>query len=371
MKKIIAIAMSAVLALSLTACGSELKVKNYSINDEAKYYYDTTGQVTTCQLSVSTHPSLQCGALTVSSFENTVTDEWYNGSGNSSVIITVYKNISKNLEHETDSLLVLTFSGSSKSLENGINTSTLDNYLKRYFNWSDRRKLVKFVEDDVNNDINRAENNFSIDYTTGKIDAVFANQGGAWTLTLTSYYNNDLLVDTNYVDIKAAAKEEPVLAEDAISSFVGDKELPFDYEVATDINNLYDRMKSIGYNLVNPIYQHNKSVSVTVGGQGESQTTYNLSAAFVPKDREESGFPVRVHCQLSEEHNIISLSIEPLDEKLSTDDKAKIVAALTDISIETAKSLFTELGTEIAVSDSTTARVFDDGEVVVVTNLSV
>lgn len=356
MKKLTAIFLAGALALSLTACGSKMKANNYSIEEEAKYYHELTGEEISCTLSISTHPSLQCSALTMPTVENTINDIWYNEQENADVTMSVYKTMTVNDTYGTDTALTLTFTGSAEKLDNGFNTETFSKYLERYFKNGERKKIVKFIKDEVNNDITRHEITYKGDYSVGGLDCTFSNKDGSWTLTINAYYNNEVSDGGLYIDKTLAQEKEPNLNEETITSLIGENDMVVDYKTVIDIDELIAKMKKIDYELLNQKYQHDETVTETVTDENSS-TTYYMSVVFKPTSGEGKNAVVQQSLILDEANKTVVYKINALNEEISDDEVAKIISAVSGVKADDVKKILSEKGTEVSVSDNAKAVI--------------
>ncbi len=356
MKKLTALFLAGALALSLTACGSEMKTENYSVEEEANYYHELTGEEVSCELAISTHPSLQCGALTVPTFDNTVKDNWYNDADSADATLSVYKSMTVNDTYSTDTLLTLTFSGSSEHLANGLNTDTLSKYLDRYFGSREKKKIVDFIKKEVNNDITREENTYSGNYSVGGLECSFVNKDGSWALTVNSYYNNEITDGGLYIDKALAGEEEPYLNESTITDFIGETDTIVDYKTVVDIDELQTAMEGIGYEFVNEKYQHDESVTATANDNG-TLITYYMSVVFKPTSGNGKNAVVQQSFTLNEADNTVVYKMNALNEEISDDKAAEIISAVTGVNADSVNEMIKSKGTEISLSDKVTAVI--------------
>lgn len=359
MKKLAAIIMSGVLAISLTACGSEMKMDNYSVEEEAAYYQGLTGNEVSCELAVSMHPSSQCGAMTVPTFKMTLNDEWYKDTAAEDVTLSVYKLMTVNDTYGTDTLLTLTFSGSTDNLSNGFNTDTLKGYLDRYFKSGDMRKLIKFIKKDVNEDIERKENKTTIEYKVGGAELLLERESDIWTMTINSYYNNDISDGGLYIDKALAAEKEPLLSSDYIKTFIGDTNVIFDYKTVVDIDELMTAMEYFDCTLANEKYQHDESVTATANDSSTFETYYS-SVAFKPADGGKN-LLVQQSCILNKTDNTVTYKLNALGDSLSENALVNITAGLSNINPNDIRTMLSKRDTEVSVADNAKATIDKDG----------
>lgn len=359
MKKLVATIMAGILALSLAACGNELKMNNYSIAEEAAHYHELTGQEVSCELAVSMHPSSQCGAMTVPTFTIAANDEWYNDAEAEDATLSIYKTMTVNDTYGTDTLLTLTFSGSTANLSNGFNTKTFTSYLDRYYTGSDRKKLIKFIKKDINEDIERKENKTSIEYKVGDVELMLERESDTWTMTINSYYNNDVSDGGLYIDKTLAAEKEPLVNSDYVKQFIGDTDVIFDYNTVTDIDELITAMGYFNYSLANEKYQHDESVTATVNDSATLETYYS-SVAFKPNDGGKN-LLIKQSCILNENEKTVTYKLNALNDSLSENALVNITSGVSNINPNDIRTMLEKRDTEISVADNAKAMIDKDG----------
>lgn len=368
MKKIIAIFLTAALALSLTACSNgSAEVSNYSISDEAKYYYEQTGSETELSLAISTHPSWQCGAITIPMCDNlSITDNWYNDTDAEEASIGISRVMTENEQTGTDTLFRITFSGSSENISGGINTKTLKNHLKRYFKWGERRKIISFVKT-VNEDITKAEQTESYSYKVGTMDCTFTNDGENWVLTVDTYYDSEV-ADGLYISKEKVGEFEPFVDSSPITDFLGSYTPKVNYKTVTDVQYLDDIMSVIDYKTVNSVFQHDESVIYRVNDNA-SEYTYYMSIAYKKTDDSDSKLLLKQNYTVNEEAGTICYTMSGFDEKADVDTMREVICSVTFINDDQVRKMYSDKGTEITLDENNTASISKDNVLTVNTTV--
>ncbi len=360
MKKFLAAVMAGALALSLTACGNtEMKVNNYSIEDEAAYYHELTGKEVECTAAISMHPSLYDSAVTVPTFENVVNDEWYADAEAEDVTISIYKMFVKNEEYKADSYLKITLSGKDTNLKNGLDTRTVKKYVGRYLKSSPMKKVTKYIED-----INSGNTgNLSEKYDIGDLSGTFKKENGEWTLELDCYYDSDIIDDSGFIDPEKAEKVEPYLSDDKAQEIIGEQNF-LTCKRTVDLFEIRDRMELLGYETVNPIYQSNRAITAKASDEGET-VTYSSGLVFKPSDGSNGNIVIKQSYTIDEKNKTVTYTIENPSDDLPDDKFSEIVSKLTDLASQDVAKILAEKGTELQVSDTTKAVADNDRNVTV------
>lgn len=362
MKKVTAVIMAGTIAaLCLSGCSKEPDMQNYSIEQEAEYYYEKTGEDTQIKLVTAIHPSLQCSALTMPTVSDiTLSDNWYLDGGAKDVELSLYKTMTVNDSYGTDTELLLTFTGASGDISTGLNKDTFDAYLTRYFSSSDRKKIGKFIEKSVNTAAAEGENSktYEIGYRVGGIQCEYNNDGEQWSITIDAYYNNEIS-SGDYIDKELAQKIEPYVGEAAISDFIGSNDLVVDYNNVISADYLKDKMGDVGYTPANSIYQHDENVTVDVDENGKT-AAYYISIAFKPKSGDGANAAIKQSYTLDYENNEVNYRLEGVDGGVSDDKLKMIICSLTELIGSDVDAMLKSRGTEIKIDDKTTASMDND-----------
>lgn len=366
MKKIAAVVLTGALAFSLAACGNkELQMNNYSIGEEAEYYYNLTGNNVSVKASVAMHPSLLNSAVTVPAFENSVSDSWYNDSKEEKVTLSLYKSMSENEAHSSDTFLLFNISGSKDNLNKGLNTDTLGKYLDRYFKSRDKKEIISFVDKNINSDsVNEAASS-TVEYKIGGIELNYTpNADGKWILQIMAYYNTDVLDEDGFIDNEKTAKAEPYVSGDYAQEVIGDSKLAVDFKSVYDLFELRKKMAVIEYETQNAIYQSDRSVTAESGSNGV-KITYRTGVVYKSTGDGDNTVTIKQSFEVDKENKSITYTLINPNEKVSDAETAKIISALTSISDKDSKKLLENKGTEIEIDDMTKAKIDENRDLTV------
>lgn len=370
MKKTLAVILAGVMALSLTACGkNELKVKNYTIAEEAEYYQKLSGNDVSCKMSISMHPSLFNSAMTMPTLKSDISDSWYNDTADENATFGVYKSLSNNEDYSADTLLILSFSGSTDNLGKGINKDTIGKYLDRYFKSNVKKAVGKFIEEDINSDADKKPHTLTVDFEIGGMIVKFEkNDDSMWTLEIDAYCNNDVLDENSFIDSEKVAKVEPFVSEDYVNDLIGEKELAVNFNSSFDLFELRTSMEKVGYQTVNAIYQSDRSVTVNTSDSGET-VTYYTGVLFKSTNGKGETVSIKQSYTVDSKNKTVKYTLAQPSDTIADDKLKSIIVSLTNIEEDTVKNLIEKKNETVKIDESTEAVMDSESNLTVTVNL--